>query len=82
MVTFNIMSSLRHIIPFIQAGSSVILIAVILLQQKGEGLSSAFGGSGGFYRTKRGFERTLFIGTIVIAIIFILSCITAIYLNR
>lgn len=74
--------NLEKIIPWIQIGSSIILIACILLQQKGQGLSAAFGGSGGFYRTKRGFERTLFLGTIVLAAIFILSGIINIYIHR
>lgn len=50
---------------------SVLLIAFILLQAKGTGLGSAWGGSGEFYRTKRGAERVLFGATIVLAILFI-----------
>lgn len=67
--------NLGQILPFIQIGVSVLLIVVILLQQKGAGLSSAFGGSGGFYRTKRGFERVLMIGTVVLAITFVVLSI-------
>ena len=73
---------LKHVLPFVQVGVSTLLIAVILLQQKGEGLSSAFGGSGGFYRTKRGFEKTLFISTIVLAALFIIVGILLVFLNR
>jgi preprotein translocase subunit SecG len=49
---------------------SILLIVVILLQNRGAGLGSAFGGSGGVYLTKRGLEKKLFIATIVIAVIF------------
>lgn len=53
-----------------QIAVSVLLIAAILLQQRGTGLSSAFGGEGNVYRTKRGLEKALFIGTIALAIAF------------
>lgn len=45
----------------------------ILLQNRGSGLSGVFGGGGGGgnFSVKRGFEKKLFIATIVLAIIFI-----------
>jgi preprotein translocase subunit SecG len=50
---------------------SVILIFVILLQTKGSSFSGAFGGdTGSIYRTRRGFEKTLFESTIALAIIW------------
>ena len=50
---------------------SVLLIAAILLQRRSGGLSPAFGGDGGFYRTRRGIERGLFFATIALAVLFI-----------
>jgi preprotein translocase subunit SecG len=50
---------------------SLLLIVSVLLQSRGSGLGSAFGGEGTVYRTRRGIERSLFISTIVLAIIFI-----------
>jgi len=50
---------------------SILLITAILLQQRGTGLSSAFGGEGGFYRTKRGLEKSLHILTIILTIAFL-----------
>ncbi len=50
---------------------SILLMVSILLQNRGTGLGSAFGGSGGVYLTKRGLEKKLYIATIVLAIIFI-----------
>ncbi|MBI4127618.1 MAG: preprotein translocase subunit SecG [Parcubacteria group bacterium] len=47
-----------------------LLTAAILIQSKGVGLSATFGGEGNFYRTKRGFEKTLFNLTILLAIGF------------
>ena len=71
------MSSLASALPFVQIGVSVLLIAAILLQQRGSGLSGVFGGEGNVYRTKRGFERTLFISTIVLGALFLLSAFLA-----
>lgn len=45
---------------------------VIIIQQKGSGLGTAFGGDFAFYRTKRGAEKLLFILTIVLSASFIL----------
>ncbi|MCR4324200.1 MAG: preprotein translocase subunit SecG [Candidatus Curtissbacteria bacterium] len=58
------MQNLLFILQIIVATS---LITVILLQAKGSGLSGAFGGQGGFYRSKRGVEKlfiylTIFLG--------------------
>ena len=49
---------------------SILLIIVILLQNRGAGLGSAFGGTGGVYLTKRGLEKKLFAATIVLAVLF------------
>lgn len=50
---------------------SILLVIVILFQQKGSGLSGVFGGEGNIYRTKRGLERFLFIFTIILVVLFI-----------
>ena len=56
---------------------SILLIVAILLQVKGTG-AGFFGGSyGGGYRTRRGFERTLFRGTVVLVAVFVLNAILA-----
>jgi preprotein translocase subunit SecG len=49
---------------------SILLIIAILLQSRGTGLGSAFGGSGGDYLTKRGLEKKLFIITIILSVLF------------
>lgn len=49
---------------------AVLLIALVLLQMQGSGLSSAFGGSGEVYRSKRSLEKLLMWATVVVAIIF------------
>ncbi|MBI2063081.1 MAG: preprotein translocase subunit SecG [Candidatus Yanofskybacteria bacterium] len=58
------------LITIIQLILAVLLIAAILLQQRGTGLSGAFGGEGSVYSTRRGIEKTLFASTIIVAILF------------
>ncbi len=58
----------------LQIGQLVIAIAVatsILLQARGTGLSSTFGGESTAYRSRRGLERTLFRLTIVLITVFV-----------
>ncbi|OQA03182.1 MAG: preprotein translocase subunit SecG [bacterium ADurb.Bin400] len=58
---------------------AILLIAAILLQQRGSGLGSAFGGEGNFYRSRRGAEKVLFIATIIIAVLFLASAIASVF---
>jgi preprotein translocase subunit SecG len=58
------------ILNIIQIVISILLIIVILLQQKGSGLGGAFGGESNVYRSKRGIEKTLYYATIVLAVLF------------
>lgn len=68
--------SITESIPYIQIVLSVLLIGGVLLQQSEAGLGSGFGGGDGFssgYHTKRGAERTIFIATIIVAVLFALT---------
>lgn len=49
---------------------SAALIALVILQSKGGGLSRMFGGEGGVYKTRRGFEKTLFNITVALIVAF------------
>lgn len=56
-----------------QIAISILIIVLILLQERQTGLSGIFGGEGaGFYQTRRGLERVIFVGTVVLAVVFIL----------
>ncbi len=59
-------------ITVIQIILGILLVLVILLQQKGTGLGTSFGGGMGFYRTKRGAEKLMFYATIGLSVAFIL----------
>jgi protein translocase, SecG subunit len=67
-------------IKIAQVVVSILLITAVLLQNRGAGLGSAFGGSGGVYLTKRGLEKKLFIATIVLAVLFFAISIIGIIL--
>ena len=58
----------------LQVAQIVIAVAVsasILLQARGTGLSSTFGGESTAYRSRRGLERTLFRLTVVLIAVYV-----------
>jgi len=58
---------------------AVALVATVLAQVRGGGLGGIFGGSGeSAFRTRRGFERTLFRFTVVLAVVFVILCILSV----
>lgn len=64
-------------LPYIQVLLSILLVAGILLQRSESGLGAGFGSdsSGGHRFMRRGFEKTLFNGTFLIAVLFALSAL-------
>ena len=56
---------------------SIGLMAAILLQARGAGLGSAFGGDSSVYRSRRGIEKTLFQFTIALTVLFVVFSIAA-----
>lgn len=51
---------------------SIALIAAILLQARGTGLSGTFGGDSAVYRSRRGIEKRLWQFTIVLLALFVM----------
>lgn len=49
-----------------------MLISLILLQAKGTGLGTAFGGQSNAYHSKRGVEKVIFTLTIICAAAFVI----------
>jgi len=49
----------------------IILIILVLLQQRGGGMGVLGGISSQFYGTRRGLEKTIFISTIILGGLFI-----------
>lgn len=56
---------------------SIGLIAAILLQARGTGLSGTFGGDSAVYRSRRGVERSLWQFTILLLVLFVLFALVA-----
>jgi len=77
------MTIIANILPYLQIILSIILIASILLQQSSAGVGGALGGGDGtgLYNTRRGFEKFLFVLTIVVSIIFVAASFAAIFIK-
>ena len=57
-------------VQIIQVILGVALVVSILLQARGAGLGSVFGGTGTVFKTRRGIDKLLFRITIIFAILF------------
>jgi preprotein translocase subunit SecG len=73
-----------NIIPIAQIIIAVIVIVLILLQERSAGMTGILGGgdAGGVYQTRRGLERIIFYSTIVLVIVFAALSVTQLYLAR
>lgn len=60
-----------QIIQIGQIVVSILLMAAILMQNRGSGIGGVFGGGSDVFRAKRGAEVFLFRATIILATIFI-----------
>lgn len=71
------MATLASLLPIIQIILAALLVGGVLLQQRGAGLGSVFGGGNDdtTFNTRRGSELFLFRATIVIAIFFAFTAI-------
>jgi protein translocase SecG subunit len=61
---------------------SVLLVAAIMLQAPGTGLSPVFGGGGEAYRSKRSAQRFLLIATIALATILAILSLVLLFLQK
>lgn len=61
---------MNNIFTTVQVIVSILLIATVILQNRGTDAGIAFGGGTESYRSKRGLEKFLFYATIVLAVIF------------
>ncbi|MFH1714035.1 MAG: preprotein translocase subunit SecG [Candidatus Nealsonbacteria bacterium] len=66
---------MEQYLPLLQIISAVGLIVLVLLQQRGTALGSAFGQEGSFYATRRGIQKKILVGTIIFGTVFILLAI-------
>ena len=71
--------NLEEALAFASILISIALIAVILIQVKGEGVGGLQSGS--FVRTRRGLEKTLFQFTILLSMVWISVSALAVYVR-
>jgi preprotein translocase subunit SecG len=50
---------------------SIVLIGLVLLQTRGGGMGSIFGGESTVFHTRRGVEKTVFNMTVLFSILFL-----------
>lgn len=73
---------MKTAILVIQILFSLGLITAILLQAKGAGLGTAFGGAAEQFRSKRGVEKILYRGTIILTALFLITSIINLLINK
>jgi protein translocase SecG subunit len=62
---------MNKLLAIAQIVVSVFLIIGVLLQQRGSALGSAFGFEAGFYGTRRGIQRKIYLSTVALGGLFI-----------
>lgn len=60
----------RQYFEIVQIIVAVALVVSILMQARGAGLGSVFGGTGAVFKTRRGIDKLLFRITIVFSVVF------------
>jgi protein translocase SecG subunit len=67
-------------IAIIQIVLSVLIIILILLQERSSGMSGLLGGdSSGYFQARRGMEKIIFYSTIVLCVIFVAGAVYQLY---
>lgn len=79
--------TILNILAVVQIIIAFFLIASVLMQQRGVGVGSIFGGpssigGGEYYRARRGFEKYLFYFTIVMAIFLVATSIAFLVIQK
>lgn len=70
------------IVTIIQIIVSILLVAAILLQAPGTGLSPVFGGGGESFRSKRSATKFLLIATVALAAILAILSLVQLFLQK
>lgn len=66
---------MKQVLLTVQIIISISLIVIIIMQSRGGGLSTAFGGSGQIYRSRRGIEKLFAYLTVILASLFFIISI-------
>jgi protein translocase SecG subunit len=60
---------------------STLLIVLVLIQSKSSGLSSTLKSSFNMYRSLRGFEKIIFIATIIAGVLLVVNSLLIVFLG-
>ncbi|MEK7227976.1 MAG: preprotein translocase subunit SecG [Patescibacteria group bacterium] len=75
-------TTMAQTLQIIQIVSSLLLVALVLIQKASPDIGATLGGDGSsFLQTRRGAERFLFILTIIVAIVFAGSSLAAVVIQ-
>jgi len=66
---------MHQALQIVQILIAIVLMGAILLQTRGSGFTAFGSADSSIYRTRRGFEKTLFQFTIVLAVFWVLVSI-------
>lgn len=75
------LSVIANILLVLQIVVSVALVTFILMQQKGSGVGSTFGGEAVVYRSRRGVEKILMYATIAASTLLVLFSLYSIVIR-
>ena len=65
---------MKNVLLILNIIVSIVIVALILMQGRGAGLGSAWGGGGEMFQTRRGVEKlTLRLTTIMIGVFLVIS---------
>ena len=70
------------ILQFSTVISGILMMVLILLQQRGATLGAGFGASGELYTERRGVEKTIFRATVFFAFVFVASILITLLLPK
>lgn len=72
---------MKNFLVLIELIVTILLIVSVLLQVKGTGLGSSFGGGGEFYQSKRGVEKIVLYLTIGLIVLFAVVSVVLLVLS-
>ena len=70
------------ILQFSTVISGILMMVLILLQQRGATLGAGFGASGELYTERRGVEKSIFRATVFFALVFVASILITLLLPK
>jgi preprotein translocase subunit SecG len=68
---------MNDFLQIISVVSGILMVLMILLQQRGATLGAGFGSSGELYTSRRGTDKSLFEATVVMSVIFVGSIVVS-----